>query len=432
MVFDRKTYLDELISNEGNGMIKIVTGIRRCGKSFLLFTLYKQNLLERGVPSDHIIEMNLENRRNKKWRNPDNLLEYIDSKIPERIRQISSTRETDILEEKYFVLLDEIQLVPEFEDVLNSYLSMSKVDVFVTGSNAKFLSKDVITEFRGRGWEIRVRPLSFKEYYEAKSGDKSEMIAEYYRYGGLPGVALLESPQEKEAYLKEVFDMVYLRDVVQRNHLKNADGLRELVRVLASSMGTSTNVKRIVNTFRSEAGMNISPNTISKYIEHLEDSFIISEALRYNVKGRKYIGTDTKYYFEDMGVRNAVLGFRQIEETHAMENVLYNELRRKRYQVDVGQVDVWGKDAEGKTFKKQLEVDFVVNRASERVYIQSVLAMPDREKEEQEQASLLNINDAFKKIIIVGGYHIPHYNNDGVLITGFYDFLLEENSMEKV
>ncbi len=223
--------------------------------------------------------------------------------------------------------------------------------------------------------------------------------------------------------------MVYLRDVVQRNHLKNADGLRELVRVLASAIGTSTNVKRIVNTFKSESGMNISPNTIAKYIEHLEDSFIISEALRYNVKGRKYIGTDTKYYFEDMGVRNAVLGFRQIEETHAMENVLYNELKRKRYQVDVGQVDVWGKDAEGKTIKKQLEVDFVVNRASERVYIQSVLAMPDREKEEQEQASLLNINDAFKKIIIVSGYHIPHYNNDGVWITGFYDFLLDDSHL---
>ncbi len=418
VVFNRKSYLDYLVSCEGNGMIKIVTGIRRCGKSFLLFTLYKQHLLERGIAEDHIIEVNLEDRRNKKLRDPDALLEYVDSKMVD--------------EGMYYVLLDEVQLVPEFEDVLNSYLHVKNAEVFVTGSNAKFLSKDVITEFRGRGWEIRVRPLSFEEIYEAKGGDKSQLLMEYYRYGGLPGVVLLESPEEKEAYLKEVFETVYMRDVVQRNHLRNADGLRELVRVLASAMGASTNVKRIVNTFKSEAGMDISPNTIAKYLEHLEDAFIISEALRYNVKGRKYIGTDTKYYFEDMGVRNVVLGFRQIEETHAMENVLYNELRKRHYQVDVGQVDVWGKDATGVTIKKQLEVDFVLNKASVRIYIQSALAMPDQEKEQQEQASLLSINDAFKKVIIVGGYHIPHYNDNGVLITGIFDFLLDENGLEKV
>lgn len=410
MVFDRKAYLDYLVSCEGNGMIKIITGIRRCGKSFLLFTLYKRHLLERGVAVDHIIELNLEDRRNKRLRDPDALLEWIDSKMVDG--------------GQYYILLDEVQLVPEFEDVLNSYLHVKNAEVFVTGSNAKFLSKDVITEFRGRGWEIRVRPLSFSEYFEAKGGAKDERLMEYYRYGGLPGAALLNSPEEKEAYLKEVYETVYLKDVVQRNHLRNADGLQVLVRVLASSMGASMNVRKIANTFKTEAGMDISPNTISKYLEHLEDAFIISEALRYNVKGRKYIGTDTKYYFEDMGVRNAVLGFRQIEETHAMENVLYNELRRRRYQVDVGQVDVWGKDAEGKTFKKQLEVDFVVNRSSERLYIQSALMMPDREKEEQEQASLLNINDTFKKMIIVGGYHIPHYNENGVLLIGLYDFLL--------
>lgn len=399
-------------------MIKIITGIRRCGKSFLLFTLYKQHLLERGVMADHIIEVNLEDRRNKKLRDPDALLEYVDSRM------------TD--DDMYYILLDEVQLVPEFEDVLNSYLHVKNAEVFVTGSNAKFLSKDVITEFRGRGWEIRVRPLSFAELYEAKGGDKMEMLQEYYRYGGLPGVALLESPEEKEAYLKEVFETVYLRDVVQRNHLRNADGLRELVRVLASAMGASTNVKRIVNTFKTEVGMDVSPNTVAKYLEHLQDAFIVSEALRYNVKGRKYIGTDTKYYFEDMGVRNVVLGFRQVEETHAMENVLYNELRRRRYLVDVGQVDVWGKDADGKTTKRQLEVDFVVNKSSARIYIQSALAMPDREKEEQEQASLLNINDAFRKVIIVGGYHIPHYNDNGVLITGLFDFLQDADALEKM
>ena len=417
-VFDRKSYLDYLISCEGNGMIKIVTGIRRCGKSFLLFTLYKQHLLNRGVQEDHIIEVNLEDRRNKKLRDPDALLEYVDSRMVDA--------------DMYYILLDEVQLVPEFEDVLNSYLHVKNAEVFVTGSNAKFLSKDVITEFRGRGWEIRVRPLSFAEICAAKGGDVSKLLMEYYRYGGLPGVVLLESAEEKEAYLKEVFETVYLRDVVQRNHLRNADGLRELVRVLASTMGASTNVKRIVNTFKSVVGMDISPNTIAKYLEHLEDAFIISEALRYNVKGRKYIGTDTKYYFEDMGVRNVVLGFRQVEETHAMENVLYNELRRRRYQVDVGQVDVWEKDADGKTIKKQLEVDFVLNKSSVRIYVQSALAMPDRDKEQQEQASLLNINDAFKKVIIMGGYHIAHYNENGVLITGLFDFLLDEHGLEKV
>ena len=419
MIFGRKVYLDYLTSCEGNGMIKIITGIRRCGKSFLLFTLYKQLLLERGISADHIIELNLEDRRNKRLRDPDALLEWIDRKMEDNSSIRSST-------DKYYILLDEVQLVPEFEDVLNSYLHVPNAEVFVTGSNAKFLSKDVITEFRGRGWEIRVRPLSFQEYYEAKGGEKDERLMEYYRYGGLPGAALLNSSEEKEAYLKEVFETVYLKDVVQRNHLRNADGLQVLVRVLASGMGSSMNVRKIANTFKTEAGMDISANTISKYLEHLEDAFIISEALRYNVKGRKYIGTDTKYYFEDMGVRNAVLGFRQVEETHAMENVLYNELCRRHYQVDVGQVDIWGKDAEGKTCKKQLEVDFVVNRFSERVYIQSALRISDHEKEQQEQASLLNINDAFKKVIIVGGYHIPHYNENGVHVIGLYDLLLKD------
>lgn len=374
--------------------------------------------MNRGVAADHIIEVNLEDRRNKKLRDPDALLEHIDSKMVD--------------EGMYYILLDEVQMVSEFEDVLNSYLHVENAEVFVTGSNAKFLSKDVITEFRGRGWEIRVHPLSFAEIYEAKGGSESKLLAEYYLYGGLPGVVLLDSVQEKEAYLKEVFDMVYMRDVVQRNHLKNADGLREVVRVLASAIGSGMNVKRIANTFKSEAGMDISPNTISKYLEHLEDSFIVSEALRYNVKGRKYIGTDTKYYFEDMGVRNAVLGFRQMEETHAMENVIYNELRRRRFQVDVGQVDLWCKDASGKTVKKQLEVDFMLNRASARIYVQSALAMPDREKEQQEQASLLSINDAFRKVIIVGGHHIPHYNENGVLIMGLFNFLLDIESLSSV
>ena len=314
MVFNRNLYLQKLISADGNGMIKIITGIRRCGKSFLLFELFKNYLLEQGIQADHIIQINLEDRRNKRLRNPDMLLEYIDNQLKDH--------------QKYYILLDEIQLVSEFEDVLNSYLHISNAEVYVTGSNAKFLSKDVITEFRGRGWEIRVRPLSFSEYYETLGGEQSKRLEEYYLYGGLPGVAQLDTPMAKQNYLREIFETVYLRDVIERNHLRNADGMQELIRVLASGIGTSTNPRRIANTFKSVAGMDISPNTISNYITHLQDSFIINEALRYDVKGRKYIGTETKYYFEDMGIRNAVLGFRQIEHTHAMENVLYNELCR--------------------------------------------------------------------------------------------------------
>lgn len=418
MVFERKEYIEQLVALEGNGMIKIITGIRRCGKSYLLFKLYKQNLLERGVQKDHIIEVNLEDRLNKKLRNPDALLEHIFGRI--------------IDSEKYFVLLDEVQMVPEFEDVLNSFLNKENVDVYVTGSNAKFLSKDVITEFRGRGWEIRIHPLSFKEYYEVIGGERLFALEQYYLYGGLPAVALLDSPSLKQNYLKGVYETVYLRDVLQRNHLRNADGLNELVRILASAMGSSTNVRKIANTFKIEAGMDISPNTISNYLEHLEDAFIISEALRYDVKGRKYIGTETKYYFEDIGIRNAVIGFRQIEFNHTMENVIYNELCRMGYTVDVGMVEVMKRDEEGKQYRSRLEVDFVVNRHDERLYIQSAYRLPDNEKMRQEQASLLSVPDAFRKIIIDGDRYHTNYNNDGVLIMGVYDFLLESHVLEKV
>lgn len=409
MLFERKSYLQKLISADGNGMIKIITGIRRCGKSFLLFELFKKYLTEQGVALNHIIQINLEDRRNKRLRNPDNLLEYIDNQL--------------IDQDKYYILIDEIQLVPEFEDVLNSYLHISNVEVYVTGSNAKFLSKDVITEFRGRGWEIRVRPLSFSEYYETLGGEQSKRLEEYYLYGGLPGVAQLATPMAKQNYLREIFETVYLRDVIERNHLRNADGMQELVRVLASGIGASTNPRRIANTFKSVAGMDISPNTISNYITHLQDSFIINGALRYDVKGRKYIGTETKYYFEDMGIRNAVLGFRQIEHTHAMENVLYNELCRLGYSVDVGLVETVRHNAEGKSVRSSLEIDFVVNRHDERLYIQSAYSLPDQEKVNQEQASLLQIPDNFKKIIIVGDKYYSNYNDSGILQVGIYDFL---------
>ena len=415
MYFKRELYLQELISAVGNGMIKIITGIRRCGKSFLLFDIFHNHLLSKGVQEDHIIQVNLEDRRNKRLRNPDTLLEHIDNLI------------TD--EAMYYIMLDEIQLVTEFEDVLNSYLHVKNAEVFVTGSNAKFLSKDVITEFRGRGWEIRVHPLSFAEYYDTVGGEKAEALETYYLYGGLPGVAQLKTPAEKQNYLREIYETVYLRDVIDRNHLRSADGMRELVRILASSIGASTNVRRISNTFKSVAGMDIGPNTISRHLEHLQDAFIISEALRYDVKGRKYIGTETKYYFEDMGIKNAILGFRQIEYTHTMENVIYNELHRKGYTVDVGMVETTKRNAEGKIVRSNLEIDFVVNRHDERIYIQSAYRLPDEEKLMQEQASLLHVPDGFRKEIIVGDRYHSGYNEAGILIVGLFDFLQNKDSL---
>ncbi|MBO5025118.1 MAG: ATP-binding protein [Bacteroidaceae bacterium] len=410
MKFNRKQYLNQLISAEGNGMIKIITGIRRCGKSFLLFNIFHKYLQEKGVLENHIIQVNLEDRRNKQLRNADNLLNYIDSLI----------LDTD----KYYILLDEIQMVPEFEDVLNSYLSIANVEVYVTGSNAKFLSKDVITEFRGRGWEIRIHPLSFSEYYETVGGEKAEALETYYLYGGLPAVYQFETAEEKQNYLREIYETVYLRDVQDRNRLKNPEGMRELVRILASIMGSSINVRRIVNTFRSENGVDIAATTINRYLEFLQDAFFINEALRFDVKGRKYIGTETKYYFEDIGIRNAIVGFRQLEFTHTMENVIYNELRRLGFSVDVGLVECFKRNTVGKLQRNNLEIDFVVNRHDERLYIQSAYAMPDNNKMEQEQASLLQVADGFRKIIITGDRFSSKYNDNGILIMGLYDFLL--------
>lgn len=391
-------------------MIKVITGIRRCGKSFLLFHLFREHLLACGVCADHIIQVNLEDRRNKKLRNPDNLLEHIDAQM----------RDSG----KYYILLDEVQLVKEFEDVLNFYLNVPNAEVYVTGSNAKFLSKDVITEFRGRGWEIRVHPLSFSEYYEVVGGEKAEVLEQYFKYGGLPAVYQLERPEDKQNYLREIYETVYLKDVLERNHLKNPDGMRELVRVLASGMGASTNVRRIVNTFKSASGVGITPETVIKYIECLKDAFFISEALRYDVKGRKYIGTETKYYLEDMGIRNAVVDFRQLEPTHIMENVIYNELCRNGFTVDIGMVESFKRNADGILQRRNLEIDFVVNRHDERLYIQSAYALPTTERVDQEQASLLQVSDGFRKIIVTGDRYTSGYNKEGILMIGLYDFLL--------
>lgn len=412
MLFERKYYLTRLQNADGNGMIKIITGMRRCGKSFLLFNLFKKRLIERGIHEDHIIQVNLEDRRNKKLRNPDALLDHIDRLMADS--------------DKYYILLDEVQLVDEFEDVLNSYLAVPNAEVYVTGSNAKFLSKDIITEFRGRGWEIRIHPLSFAEYYEVMGGEKAEALEQYYKYGGLPAVAALERAEDKQNYLREIFETVYLRDVLDRNHLKNADGLRALVRILASIMGSSTNVRRIANTFKTVAGIDITPATISKYIECLQDAFIINEALRYDVKGRKYIGTETKYYFEDVGIRNAVVDFRQLEPTHIMENIVYSDLRRNGFFVDVGLIESFKRDNDGKLTRRKIEIDFVVNRHDERLYIQSAYALPSKEKVDQEQASLLQVSDGFRKIIIAGDRYNTGYNENGILEVGIYDFLLEK------
>ena len=417
MVFNRNLYLQKLISADGNGMIKIITGIRRCGKSFLLFELFKNYLLEQGIQADHIIQINLEDRRNKRLRNPDMLLEYIDNQLKDQ--------------QKYYILLYEIQLVSEFEDVLNSYLHISNAEVYVTGSNARFLSKDVITEFRGRGWEIRVRPLSFAEYFEGIGGDKRDALQEYYAYGGLPAVALLPSAEEKIAYLKEMYHTIYFRDIVERNRLQNEEGLEKTLQVLASSMGATINPTKIANTFKSVADLKISANTISKYIEHLKDAFMISEAMRYNIKGRKYIGADSKYYFEDPGIRNAILGFRQIENSHMMENVLYNELSLRGYSVDVGLVEIWEKGTDGTTKHKKLEVDYVINRGSQRIYIQSAYMMSDTDKISQEIRPLMKIDDSFRKVIISGDYGGRFYNNEGVLRIGIFDFLFDTTCLNE-
>ena len=416
MEFNRDLYLQKLISASNNDMIKIVTGIRRCGKSYLLFEIFHNYLLSQGVKEDHIIGLALDDNRNKALRDPDKLLEYIDSHL---IHDGQTS----------YVILDEVQMVDDFVGVLLSMTHMRNVQTYVSGSNSKFLSKDVVTEFRGRGWEIRVRPLSFAEYYEGVGGDKRDALEDYYTYGGLPAVAKLNTPEEKEAYLKDVYRTIYLKDIIERNHLQNEEGLEEIFRVLASSMGTAVNPTKIANTFKSVANIKISTHTITKYIEHLKDAFLVNEALRYDVKGRKYIGSDSKFYFEDPGVRNAIIGFRQVEYSHMMENVLYNELCARGYSVDVGLVEIWEKNEEGKIVHKRIEVDYVINRGSQRIYVQSAYSMPDEEKRDQEQRPLIKINDSFRKIIISGEHKGKFYNEEGVLRIGVFEFLLDRECL---
>lgn len=419
MIIARDKYLRQLIEARGNGMVKIVTGMRRSGKSFLLMTLFHQYLIEQGVAENHIIEISLDNRKNKSLRNPDVLLEHIEHLI-QSDGQI------------HYVILDEVQLVDDFVEVLLSLMQDKRLDVYVSGSNSKFLSKDVVTEFRGRGDEIHLFPLSFAEYYAAIGGDKYSAWKEYYTYGGLPQILQIENEEKKINYLLDLYELTYIKDIIERNHLRNVEGLRALVRVLASNIGSSTNPKRIGDTFLSVEHITMKDSTIRDYIKYLQDAYMIEEALRYDVKGRKYIGTETKYYFADMGLRAAILNFRQQEETHIMENIIYNELRMRGYRIDVGLVETWKTSTEGKNIRVPLEVDFVVNKGAERIYIQSAFRMPTEDKVVQEKRSLLNTNDNFRKIIIVGDDIKRKTDEQGIITMSLYDFLLDPHSIDRL
>lgn len=415
MDIKRQQYLDQLIASQRNGLIKIITGIRRCGKSYLLFKLFHEYLNSQGISDDHIIEVALDDRTNKELRDPDNLLKYIKEQITDK--------------NLYYIMLDEVQMVEEFTDVLNSLLHISNADVYVTGSNSHFLSTDVVTEFRGRGDEIHLFPLSFSEYCEGYKGTIDNAWKDYYTYGGLPLILTLDTDKKKEDYLNNLYKSVYLVDVLERHKIKNMGEFDELLRIIASSIGAPCNPTKLANTFKSVKNVAIHHQTINKYLGFLEDAFLVEKSIRYNIKVKKYINTLAKYYFSDLGIRNALLGFRQQEETHIMENIIYNELRTRGYHVDVGMVEVREPDKSGKLFRKQLEVDFVVNQGSQRYYIQSAFAMPTLEKEAQESASLLRIKDSFKKIIIVKDDIKPKRNEDGILTIGLKDFLLDKNSL---
>ena len=415
MEIKRDLHLKKLIDSKHNGMIKVVTGVRRCGKSYLLLNLFCQYLKDEGVAEDHIIKVDLEDRRNKALRNPDALLNYIDGRMTDN--------------KMYYILLDEVQHVDDFEDVLNSYLKIENADVYVTGSNSKFLSKDVITEFRGRGDEIKIAPLSFREFMSVFQGNREKALEEYMLYGGLPKVVTFSSPEKKVEYLKGLFKKTYLTDIKERYKIKNDDDLEELIDIVASSIGGLTNPTKLENTFQTVKHSNISHTTIKSYLDILQDVFLVEKSVRYDIKGRKYIDTPAKYYFSDLGLRNARLNFRQYEETHLMENLIYNELRLRGMSVDVGVVIKNEKDANGVSVRKQLEVDFVCNQGSQRYYIQSALRLPNEEKREQEVRSLKDINDSFKKFVFTEDMISRYLDDDGITYMNIYEFLLNEDSL---
>ena len=416
MEIRRDIYLNKLISKKHNGLIKVITGIRRCGKSYLLFNLFKEYLVNEGVNENHIIEIAFDSFENKKYRDPEVLFPYLMEKIADN--------------EMYYVLLDEVQMLDDFESVLNSLGRKKNVDVYVTGSNAKFLSKDIITEFRGRGDEVHMYPLTYSEFMSVYDGDKQEGWRDYVLFGGIPLVLGFETADQKSDFLKSLFEETYISDITGRNNIRNKAGLEELLNILSSAIGSLTNPSKLSATFKSVKNKTISKDTIIKYIDYLKDAFLIDSAMRYDIKGKKYINTPSKYYFTDLGLRNARLNFRQVEETHAMENIIFNELKVRGYNVDVGVVVMNEVDKNGKKIRKQLEVDFVCNKGSKRFYIQSAYALPDKEKIEQEQRSLVNIGDGFKKIIITKDAVAPLYNEEGILVMSVYDFLLNPDSME--
>lgn len=416
MIIKRDIYLNQLKNKMHNGLIKVITGLRRCGKSYLVFHLFKEHLLREGIDKDHIIEMAFDSFENKRYQDPYVLMPYLKERIADSAM--------------YYVLLDEVQLLGEFESVLNSLIRMENVDVYVTGSNARFLSRDVITEFRGRGDEVHMFPLSFAEFMSVYSGTKQDGWNEYMLYGGLPLVLRFQTPEEKIAFLKSLFEETYISDIVGRHKIRNREELEELLNILSSAIGSLTNPSKLSSTFQSVKNKRISSTTIKNYIGYLCDSYLIDSAVRYDIKGKKYINTPLKLYFTDMGLRNARLNFRQLEETHSMENIIFNELKIRGFNVDVGVVVQNGIDSKGNGTKKQLEIDFVCNKGFKRFYIQSAYALPDQAKMQQEQRSLMMTSDGFKKIIIAKDAAMPHYNEDGILVMSVCDFLLNPNSLD--
>ena len=413
MIIDRNKYLSRLLDSRLNGLVKIVTGIRRSGKSFLLFNIFKQRLLNEGVDAGHIIEMQFDDFANKRYRAPVVFYNYVKERIKDgRV---------------YYIILDEVQLLGDFEDVLNGLMHIENVDIYVTGSNARFLSKDIVTEFRGRGLQIHISPLSFAELMTFYNGSKEDALEHYLRYGGLPQVALQPNDEYRSTVLKDLLKETYIIDILERNRVKNSAELEELLAMLASGIGGLTNPQKLSNTFKTVKNVSIGAPTLKSYIDYFCDAFLVEQVNRYDVKGKRYIGTPLKYYFSDLGLRNALLNFRQVEKTHLMENLIYNELRGRGYNVDVGVVPYNGKNAQGVSFRTQLEVDFVCNKGSQRLYVQSALALPTQEKIDQETKSLRRIDDGFQKMVVVGDHTIGSHDENGILFINIYDFLMQSN-----
>lgn len=411
MIIDRNKYLSRLLDSRLNGLVKIVTGIRRSGKSFLLFNIFKQRLLNEGVDAGHIIEMQFDDFANKRYRVPEVFYNYVKERIKDgRV---------------YYIILDEVQLLGDFEDVLNGLMHIENVDIYVTGSNARFLSKDIVTEFRGRGLQIHISPLSFAELMTFYNGSKEDALEHYLRYGGLPQVALQPNDEYRSTVLKDLLKETYIIDILERNRVKNSAELEELLAMLASGIGGLTNPQKLSNTFKTVKNVSIGAPTLKSYIDYFCDAFLVEQVNRYDVKGKRYIGTPLKYYFSDLGLRNALLNFRQVEKTHLMENLIYNELRGRGYNVDVGVVPYNGKNAQGVSFRKQLEVDFVCNKGSQRLYVQSALALPTQEKINQKTNSLRRIDDGFQKMVVVGDHTIGSHDESGILFINIYDFLMQ-------